>query len=178
MSTEANMNRPNEGLYFEEAKPPKPDRFAVMLSMQRQLQEKSFKTNFESMSQEHRLQFIKDMSMALSAELQEALDETGWKPWATSNHINEAAFKGELVDAFHFFMNLMLIVGMDVEELFERYMRKHQVNADRQAAGYDGVATKCRGCRRALDDEAVLCHASEVQVGKDCCHYNTPGTLF
>jgi hypothetical protein len=163
----------------EERDAPKPDRLAIMLNMQRELQEKSFKTDFEAMSQEHRMQFIKDMHTALTMELGEALDETGWKPWASSNHINTAAFKGELVDAWHFFMNLMLVVDMDAEELFEGYMRKHQVNVTRQKEGYDGVSGKCKGCKRAFDDEAVKCHRSEVHEGGSCCHYNRPeGALF
>lgn len=107
-----------------------------------------------------RIRFIKDMHIALTDELHEALGEIGWKPWATSQHVNEEAFKGELIDAWHFFMNLCMVVGMGPDELQDRYMAKRQKNIQRQIDGYDGVSTKCPGCGRALDDDAVMCAAS------------------
>jgi len=103
---------------------------------------------------EERAQFIKDMVLALTDELHEALGEVGWKPWATSRHFNEEEFKGEMVDAFHFFMNLCLIAGMDADELFTRYQEKRTRNQSRHASGYDGVDGKCAHCKRAFDDLA------------------------
>jgi len=104
-----------------------------------------------------KVQFIAIQNLAAQDELHEALGEVGWKPWAKSNHVNEEAFKGELVDAFHFFMNLMGTVDMHPDELLERYERKAATNLKRQQEGYDGVSTKCPKCHRALDDEAVKC---------------------
>lgn len=152
----------------------KPDRLAIMLNMQSELQEKHFGARVEELEGEERIQFVKDMHIALTDELHEALGEIGWKPWATSKHFNEDAFKGELIDAWHFFMNLCIVAGMDAEELFERYLSKHNVNVSRQEEGYDGVTTKCRGCRRAYDDSAVKCHPSQAYAGMSCCHYNDP----
>jgi len=108
-----------------------------------------------------RIQFYKDMHVAIVDELHEALAEIGWKPWATSRHINEDAVKGELVDAFHFFMNLCMLVGMTPEELTKRYVLKREKNIKRQQDGYDGVSSKCVGCGRALDDDAVTCRISD-----------------
>jgi hypothetical protein len=129
----------------------------TMLEMQRQLQVKHYGKDPADLSGEERALFIKDMVLALTDELHEALQEVGWKPWATSRHVNDEAFKGELIDAWHFFMNLILVSGMDPFDFMQRYISKHDKNASRQEAGYDGVADKCPGCRRALDDEAVLC---------------------
>jgi len=111
---------------------------------------------------EQKIQFIKDNKLALDAEVQEMLDECGWKPWASSKHINVEAFKGEIVDAFHFLMNEMMVVGMTVDELLTGYDRKSFKNIKRQEDGYDGVSTKCPGCHRALDDTAVKCHETGV----------------
>lgn len=108
-----------------------------------------------------RIDFIKDMHIALTDELHEALAETGWKPWASSKHINVREFKGELVDAFHFFMNLCLVVNMSPEELFEMYKVKHQRNIDRSTEGYDGIDGKCVGCKRSFDD---LAKARDIPV--------------
>src|SRR5690606_23168798 len=98
------------------------------------------------------------MHIALIDELHEALAEIGWKPWATSQHFNQAAVKGELVDAFHFFMNLCMVAKVSPEDLIQGYINKSAKNIQRQADGYDGVSTKCPRCNRALDDEAVLCY--------------------
>lgn len=104
-----------------------------------------------------RIEFIRWNVLALEDELHEALAETGWKPWATSRHINTDKFHGELVDAFHFFMNLCLVSGLTAEQLLDRYAEKRAINAKRQARGYDGVDGKCPKCRRALDDPGVTC---------------------
>jgi hypothetical protein len=104
------------------------------------------------MSTEMRIIYMKDMVLALVDELHEFLGEIGWKPWATSRHINEAAAQGELVDAFHFFLNLCLAVNMTADGLHEKYVQKRTVNVVRQEEGYDGVEGKCPGCKRDFGD--------------------------
>lgn len=108
---------------------------------------------------EERIQFIKDMVYALEDELHELTDEIGWKPWATSLHINRDAAVSEAVDALHFLMNLFLVLRASADEVETVYKAKRQKNIDRQLAGYDGVEGKCPKCRRALDDEMVFCFA-------------------
>lgn len=144
------------------------DRLGEMFELQGDLQRKAYGAHPADIeSDEEKIQFIKDMHTAIGSELQEMLDEIGWKPWATSKHINIEAGQGELVDAFHFFMNLCMAFGMTPEILFEKYKAKRLKNIKRQEDGYDGVATKCPGCGRALDDDAVTCHKVTVDVGSD-----------
>ena len=133
------------------------DRLERMLEAQEELQKSSYGNSPRTLSGAEQVEFIRWNVLALEDELHEALAETGWKPWATSRHVNREAFVGELVDAFHFFMNLMLVVGSDADELFTKYAAKRARNAQRQAEGYDGVTGKCETCKRALDDPAVLC---------------------
>lgn len=104
-----------------------------------------------------RMEYIREQALALSDELHEALAETGWKTWATSNHINRDAYAGELADVFIFFMNLMLIADITPSELMEIVRAKQIKNHKRQDDGYDGVTTKCPSCKRAYDDDAVKC---------------------
>ena len=124
----------------------------TMLELQHKLQVEAYKKDPADLSDEERAEFIRWNILALEDELHEALAEVGWKPWATSRHLNREEYVGELVDAFHFFMNLMLVAGVSAAELTERYLEKRDRNATRQKDGYDGVAGKCRGCKRALDD--------------------------
>lgn len=151
------------------------DRLVLMMAMQRELQTNSFGQDPVMLAGTERIQFFKEMKLALQDELHEALDEMGWKPWASSKHWNEEAVKGELVDAWHFFMNLLLIADMAPEELYERYMKKHDKNIIRQVEGYDGVSTKCPECKRALDDDAVTCHESVFPDEEFCCHFDAIG---
>jgi hypothetical protein len=115
---------------------------------------------------------------ALVVELSEMMAETGWKPWATSNHINEAAL-GEWIDAWHFMMNILwMIAGQGVlgdahvlaATVKEHYDKKRQVNLDRQLRGYDGISTKCRECKRDFEDNSVYCTVER------CEWYGVPGS--
>ena len=133
------------------------DSLKRMLDAQRALQVNSFKNDPATLTDEGAVEWIRWNTLALEDELHEALAEVGWKPWATSKHVNREAFIAELVDAWHFFMNLMLVVDCTAEEFADRYFAKHQLNAERQAKGYDGIAGKCTECKRALDDPAVHC---------------------
>lgn len=128
-----------------------------ILTHQRELQKKYFKTDINELNDEERAQYIRNMSLALTDELHEALNETGWKPWASSRHFNREAFLGEMIDVLHFWANLVLLTNTSETEILEMYCAKAAKNAKRQIDGYDGVQDKCKDCGRAFDDAAVLC---------------------
>lgn len=138
-----------------------------MLAIQHALQVKSFGNDPKALTEEERAEWIRWNMLALEDELHEALAETGWKPWATSKHVNREAFISELVDAWHFFMNLLLVVDCSAAEFTQAYAKKRKLNAERQAAGYDGVTGKCGNCMRALDDEAVACTESRCALDRN-----------
>lgn len=145
------------------------DMLTELFNMQHDLQVESFGQNFQRMDTGARIAYIKEMKLALEAELQEALNETTWKPWTKrSAAINVTAYVGELVDALHFLMNMFLVIGEDpthlAKRVFETYLVKHGINADRQASGYDGT-DKCSRCGRAYDDPAVECLRYPEVVG-------------
>lgn len=142
------------------------DRLGEMFELQSDLQLNTYGSHPADIPTEEKITFIKDMNLALQDELHEFLAETGWKPWATSRHINTEAAQGELVDAFHFFMNLCMAVDLTPDLLYQKYKAKRERNKERQAEGYDGVLGKCPYCKRALDDAGndcgpVPCNASE-----------------
>lgn len=135
---------------------------ADMLVAQLRLQRESFDYDPTSGTPEQRMEFLRWNVLALIDELMEMLGETGWKPWADTDHIDHELAMKEMVDAWHFFMNIMLTVSgvevasdsdgqMDMEALAQwfadRYMEKRKVNADRQAEGYTGL-DKCPQCKR------------------------------
>lgn len=145
------------------------DKLVSMLRQQRELQEK-LGYHFERMNQVARIRFIKDMHIAAIAELNEALDETSWKPWAnTLPFINKIAFMSELGDAFQFIMNMWFAAFPDADAddlatmMLTTLETKLPVNLARHRNGYDGVSTKCHQCKRALDDPAVACTRTSDQ---------------
>lgn len=132
------------------------DRLSQMLGMQRNLQVEAYGRDPSTLNTSEKIQFIKDMHIALTDEMHEVLGEIDWKPWTHGERqINVDGVKKELVDIWHFYMNIMLAVGMSTDELYKMYTKKRQVNANRQANGYDGKSTKCPGCSRALEDIAL-----------------------
>lgn len=142
--------------------------FRDALAAQEALQIGSYgdNTSPRDFTDEGKMDFVRTNILALTDELHEALAETGWKPWATSNHINKQAFQGEMVDALHFFLNLLIVADIDPDEFLAAYQKKREKNIQRQKDGYDGVSTKCPGCKRALDDDAVECRLSKKIVGR------------
>lgn len=118
--------------------------------------------------------FMRWNAYALTDELHEATAETGWKPWATSRHLNQEAFMKEMVDAFHFFMNMLLAANPgadpdDIAQAFcEAYFAKNAVNAQRQIDGYDGLSTKCPHCHRELSETDSTKHKTDEHGVKFC----------
>lgn len=148
------------------------DRLNDMFRMQYELQVGTYGNQLHEMSDRERIEFIKNNILAATDELHEAMAETGWKPWASSNHVNGDAYFNELIDLWHFVMNLMLATGHHpdwvAEQMYERYIAKRNKNIKRQQDGYDGISGKCPACRRAYDDVAVYCTAVRADHAAWC----------
>jgi dUTPase len=155
---------------------PMPDRLSALVMRQHELQEHLGELPTVDDSNAERLVYLRTSVLACIAELYEALDETGWKPWTTSNHINSQPAFAELCDALQFLLNAMFAVcgpSMDpatiAHLIYTTHSKKVGINKARAALpeGYDGVAGKCPVCKRAYDDPAVKCgpgvHVVEVE---------------
>lgn len=149
------------------------DALTTIFIRQRELQVKSYGHDPGRLEQDDKIDYIRWNVLALEDELHEALGEVGWKPWATSRHINRAAYVGELVDALHFLVNLFLAVDAGADEVLQRYLEKREKNIARMAAGYDGVTGKCPGCGRDLADAGVGCrrNGNTVYCAEDYMWY-------
>lgn len=102
--------------------------------------------------------FFMTQAFSLTDEIHEAAMEISWKPWAKGQYFDRERYVGELVDAWHFFMNLMLLSGITEQELYDRYMFKRRENINRQLRGYDGRSGKCPCCHRDLLEVSVASH--------------------
>ena len=100
--------------------------------------------NFDSMTVRDRVAFIKEHSIHLNQEVNEMLYELPYfKPWKDYTGLTEEAemeaikkAQMECVDAWHFFMNIMLALGFTPESFHAMYMAKNKENHRRQDDGY------------------------------------------
>jgi len=79
---------------------------------------------------------IKNQILALIDEVMEALREVPWKSWKINQDFNVSKFKMELIDVFHFLINLFVLAGMDSEEVISLFKIKNKINVRRQKDGY------------------------------------------
>ena len=115
-----------------------------MFRMQKAFQDR-VDQRYKSIDLKERAAFLRDHFVFCNQEMQEMLYEIPffkhWKDYSkmTDEEIKEAYDKAkeEIVDAWHFFINIMLGLGMTAEELFTRYLDKHKENIRRQNKGYD-----------------------------------------
>ena len=115
----------------------------TIMNTQKALQER-LGYNFETMTDEQRAVFMRDHRGYLADEVAEALYEMPfYKSWKDYSMMTDSAkaeawkkVKMELVDALHFFVNLLLAAGFTSDELYQMYMAKNRENHRRQDEGY------------------------------------------
>lgn len=137
------------------------DLFKLMLTKQLELQTEKMKDGDPRvLAGAARQDFMRWNAFALEDEIHEAMAEVAWKPWAKADFINRDLFIKEMVDAFHFFMNMLLAASAHMEpaeiadQFFDLYMEKNAINAKRQDDGYTGQ-DKCLQCGRDRATTAV-----------------------
>lgn len=77
-------------------------------------------------------EWIQKETLAMISELAELLDEVNFKWWKNKKEIDYNLVKEELIDILHFFASMCLKVGMDSQEVFQRYINKNKENFNRQ----------------------------------------------
>lgn len=138
--------------------------FKSWLKKTRQLQEEIYKADYSVLHSDQSedlsklIDYIRWNMLAIDDELAEVRKAISWKPWQHDNpYADRKEIVKECVDVLHFVANILCAAGATDEELDAEYLKKMQINAERQRKGYkvldDGV--KCRKCSRALDDYDV-----------------------
>jgi dimeric dUTPase (all-alpha-NTP-PPase superfamily) len=92
--------------------------------------------DMKDMNDEERAKWILNYVRAMQQELAELTDSVPWKWWANYQAFDKQNAKVEIVDLFHFLISLAQVMGMNAEEIHEAYLKKNQVNHDRQEKGY------------------------------------------
>jgi dUTPase len=84
--------------------------------------------------------WLSKTARALEDELDELNEELLWKWWSKDN-IDIQNIRVEIVDLFHFLLQLSQMAGMTPEDIHRLYMQKNRINFERQHKGYS-KATK------------------------------------
>jgi dimeric dUTPase (all-alpha-NTP-PPase superfamily) len=76
------------------------------------------------------------MYIGCITELCEMIENTAWKPWKKSAVTNEENLKQEIIDLWHFVINITMCSGVNPELLFKMFCEKNEINNRRQNNGY------------------------------------------
>ena len=91
----------------------------------------------ENRSEEEKTKWVLNYTRAMQQEIAELIDSVPWKWWAKYQEFDEQNAKVEIVDLFHFLISLAQVMGMTPEDVYNAYVKKNQVNHDRQESGYE-----------------------------------------
>lgn len=82
-------------------------------------------------------QRLKDFAWRVTEEIGEAMNCLKNKPWKqTHMQTDEAHYKEELIDALHFFVELLILSGFTPHDVYNFYFKKNEVNKFRQESKY------------------------------------------
>jgi dimeric dUTPase (all-alpha-NTP-PPase superfamily) len=112
-----------------------PDQLRELFRMQQALNERIGVTTGD-MSEEDQTKWVLNYCRAMSQELAELTDSVPWKWWAKYQAFDAQNARVEVVDLFHFLISLAQVLGMSADDVFNAYVKKNQVNFQRQDSGY------------------------------------------
>ena len=92
-----------------------------------------------SLTQKKSQQVLRDTALKGVEEMFEALQHLkNWKPHKQTevDEFDREEFLEEIVDAFNYFLSLLVLTGVTADELFDAYRKKDEVIHDRLNTGY------------------------------------------
>ena len=76
------------------------------------------------------------ISSALVHEAIELQRETNWKWWKKDKTVDNEKLQEEIIDLWHFLIQLSIEAGFEPQILISKYMEKNKENTGRQLRGY------------------------------------------
>ena len=90
----------------------------------------------EGMSEAEQTKWVLNYCRAMSQEMAELTDSVPWKWWAKYQKFDHQNARVEVVDMLHFLISLAQVLGMSADDVFAAYVKKNEVNLQRQDSGY------------------------------------------
>lgn len=112
------------------------DRIGTMMAKQEAFMQ-TLGIDFKNMPPAERDKIIKECCLAAMVENVELLNEVNWKSWKkTKKPLDVEAARFEIIDDLCFLLEKAIILGMDSEMLFQYFLRKVEINEERQKNSY------------------------------------------
>ena len=133
---------------FEDVQLPHGDKLELIFKRQKELAEKyhsieeenagrplpTCPVNINSYRGQERL---KDFAWRITEEIAEAMLCLKMRPWKITPQVTDKDhYYEEIIDAFHFFIELLIMSGLDAEKVTKLYLAKNEVNLWRQKSKY------------------------------------------
>ena len=112
-----------------------PDQLRELFRMQKALNER-IGVHTDNMTDEQKTEWTLNYCRAMNQELAELTDSVPWKWWAKYQKLDEQNARVEVVALFHFLISLAQVLGMSADDVYEAYLKKNEVNFQRQESGY------------------------------------------
>ena len=111
------------------------DKLEEIFELQNQLN-KRIGVNTDNMSEEEQTKGVLNYTRAMQQEMAELIDSVPWKWWAKYQNFDKQNARVEVVDLFHFLISLGQVLGMTADDVHQAYIKKNEVNHQRQDTGY------------------------------------------
>ena len=119
------------------------DRLEILFNKQNELFKK--KLNTDNKNKMNNLYDLKEpfdgyrLFMLSSALIHEAIElqrETNWKWWKKSDQLDKNKIQEEIIDLWHFLIQISIEAGLDSNTVVEKYLEKNMKNLKRQENDY------------------------------------------
>jgi dimeric dUTPase (all-alpha-NTP-PPase superfamily) len=88
------------------------------------------------MTEEDKVKWVLNYTRAMQQEMAELVDSVPWKWWAKYQKFDQQNARVEIIDLFHFLISAAQVMGMTAEDVYAAYVKKNQINHQRQDSGY------------------------------------------
>ncbi|MBA3750305.1 MAG: dUTP diphosphatase [Nitrosopumilus sp.] len=118
------------------------DKLDFLFNKQHELYKKQLETSENKMKKLYEIKEPFDgyrifmLSTALMHEAIELQRETNWKWWKKAVKMSPEKIQEEIIDIWHFLIQISIEAGLDSKKLLEKYVEKNEENLKRQVKGY------------------------------------------
>jgi dimeric dUTPase (all-alpha-NTP-PPase superfamily) len=108
------------------------DALEIIFKLQKELAQITTSTRYPRVKEER-------ISLLATAMVHEAIELqrlTNWKWWKMPTKFDQTRAREEVIDLWHFLVQTSIELGMTPKEILDEYLKKNQINKERQEKGY------------------------------------------
>jgi dimeric dUTPase (all-alpha-NTP-PPase superfamily) len=108
------------------------DALEIIFRLQKELAQITTSTRYPPVKEER-------ISLLATAMVHEAIELqrlTNWKWWKKPTKFDQTRAREEVIDLWHFLVQTSIELGMTPNEILDEYLKKNQINKERQEKGY------------------------------------------